>query len=178
MPAEWDETKVIHAMVRVLREHPAEWLTFKRLSLLIAVPSCNADLCAAIAEYRDDLFAVNADKRLKLLQSVIKEIALQGIAKWQIPARPERIDRGSLNSQSSQSDRTATVGCYCNLSESEVLNDLKAGSVPEDALLNQCCWRTICRVRGLHFSSIDPETWREICQHRGYIQQRENPRGF
>ena len=178
MPAEWDEAKLIHAMVRVLREHPAEWLTFKRLSLLISIPDCNADLCAAIAEYRDDLFTINADKRLKLRPLLIEEISLRGISNWRIPARPEPNKRENSNNQTSQSNRRTTLGCYCNLSESEILSDLKAGSVPEEALVNQCCWRTICRVRGLNFNSIDPETWRETCQKRGYIQQRENPRGF
>ncbi len=178
MPAEWDETKLIHAMVRALRERPAEWLTFKRLSLLISIPDCNADLCAAIADYRDDLFTTNADKRLKLRPSVIEEMAHSGVANWRIPARPEPIKRENSKSQASQSDRKTTVGCYCNLPESEILSDLKSGSVPEAALVNQCCWRTICRVRGLNFNSVDPETWRDICQQRGYIQQRENPRGF
>jgi len=116
MPAEWDEARFIHAMVRALRGHAAEWLTFKRVSLLISVPDCDADLCAAMAEYRDDLFTINADKRIKLRPSVIEEMALRGIANWRIAARPEPIKREGSKSQASQSNRRTTVGCYCNLS--------------------------------------------------------------
>jgi hypothetical protein len=178
MPPQLDEDALIRTMVGVLREHPAEWLTFKRLSFLIALPSYDADFWAAIAEYRDDLFVINADKRLKLRPAVIEETALQGMTDWRIPARPVQIERERLTGQTGESNRKSTVGCYCNLPESEILADLKVGSVPDEALVNGCCWRTICRVRGLNFNAVDPETWREICQRRGYVQQRENPRGF
>jgi hypothetical protein len=165
-------------MVLVLRQHPAEWLTFKRLSFLISLPDCNGDFWAAIAEYRTDLFAIGDDRRVKLRPKTIEDISLKGIETWKVPTRPVQIERKSLSNRPVKSTLATNVGCYCNLEESEILGDLRVGSVPDEALVNQCCWRTICRVRGLNFNAVDPEIWREICQRRGYVQQRENPRGF
>jgi hypothetical protein len=48
MPSGLREEVLMRSMIRVLREHPVEWLTFKRLSVLIALPDCNADFWAAI----------------------------------------------------------------------------------------------------------------------------------
>jgi hypothetical protein len=45
-------------------------------------------------------------------------------------------------------------------------------------LTRNCCWREICRVRSTNPNIIDPDTWREICRIRGYLQGRQNPRGF
>lgn len=67
---------------------------------------------------------------------------------------------------------------YCRYSEARLLRYLTTGNVPSEALVNSCCWRRLCQVRGLHFNKIDPETWREICHQRGYVFDRENPRGF
>jgi len=68
--------------------------------------------------------------------------------------------------------------CYCETSEAEILNDIKRDAIPDGALVNSCCWRRICQVRGRHFNKIDPETWSDICRKRGYLFARENPRGF
>ena len=67
---------------------------------------------------------------------------------------------------------------YCRKSEASILGDIKRGGIPSEALVNSCCWRRICQVRGLHFNEIDDETWRDICRQRGYVFARENPRGF
>jgi hypothetical protein len=67
---------------------------------------------------------------------------------------------------------------YCRRSESSILSDIKRGGIPSEALVNSCCWKRICQVRGLHFNEIDDETWRDICRQRGYVFARENPRGF
>jgi len=68
--------------------------------------------------------------------------------------------------------------CYCNTTAAETFNDLQHGTVPEDARVNSCCWRWICKVRGWFFTAIDAEIWREICQKRGYLLARQNPRGY
>jgi hypothetical protein len=68
--------------------------------------------------------------------------------------------------------------CYCDSTEKTIVHDLKRGSIPEEALVNSCCWKEICRIRGRNFSAIDPEKWREICTERGYLLRRQNPRGF
>jgi hypothetical protein len=68
--------------------------------------------------------------------------------------------------------------CYCDRTDAEILQDLQRGRMPEEALLNGCCWIRICEVRGRNFNSIDPEDWIRICTERGYLFARENPRGF
>lgn len=68
--------------------------------------------------------------------------------------------------------------CYCNSGEARILRDLQRGSVPGDALVRPCCWRTICQVRGRNYAAIDAADWNEICRQRGYEFRRQNPRGF
>jgi hypothetical protein len=80
------EERIVRQMVRVLWEHPGEWLSFHRLSRLIGIPGQNADSLAGFAEYRGDLFTIAKDKRLKLLQRVVEEVAQKGIERWKIPA--------------------------------------------------------------------------------------------
>jgi hypothetical protein len=133
----------------------------------------------ALAEYRPDLFAITKDSKLKLRLNIAEDIALQGPAKWQVPPPPpvKRIKEiRSSHGQSAVGESAAA--CYCKLPDQEVLADLKEGSIPDEALVFSCCWKNICRVRGLFFNFVPPETWIEICRKRGYIQQRENPRGF
>ena len=66
--------------------------------------------------------------------------------------------------------------CYCERSESAILRDLLRGRIPEEGLVNTCCWRRVCRVRANN--ELDPEVWIRICTERGYLLQRQNPRGF
>lgn len=68
--------------------------------------------------------------------------------------------------------------CYCLTPESIILKQLQDGSLPEDALVKKCCWRTICKVRGKNLYFTDPEIWSEICHKRGYLLYRQNSRGF
>lgn len=68
--------------------------------------------------------------------------------------------------------------CYCSTNADDTLKDLQNGSIPEDALVNSCCWRWICTVRGRFFPFVNAETWHELCQKRGYLFGRQNPRGF
>lgn len=62
--------------------------------------------------------------------------------------------------------------------EAEILSDLQNGTVPAGALVQSCCWKEICRVRGLNIGRVRPETWVELCGQRGYLMGRQNPRGF
>lgn len=173
-----DEERIIRSMVRTLRNRPAEWLTFVGLSRLVALADCDANVLGAIAEYRSDLFAITKDRKLKLRQNVIEDVARRGIENWSVPARPEPAKHRDLDYRDITARRESGVGCYCKSSYEEILNDIKGGSPPDEALLRSCCWSAICRVRGMYFNMIDPEIWRDICQRRGYIRQRENPRGF
>jgi hypothetical protein len=68
--------------------------------------------------------------------------------------------------------------CYCDTPEAAILRDIQTSSVPEEALVEAHCWRTICRVRGRNFNRVDAATWSEICSERGYLLRRQNPRGF
>jgi len=173
-----DEEHLIRSMVRVLHEHPGEWLTFRKLSRLVAEPSCDADLVGAIADYRDDLFAVSRDRKLKLRPRVTEGIAHRGMENWKVPARPEKEKPQYVGTHGGSTSGITGAKCYCDLSYEEILQGLVEGAIPDEALVYSCCWKTICRVRGLYFNSVDPEIWREICARRGYIQNRENPRGF
>jgi hypothetical protein len=171
-----DDNHIVGRMIAVLHKHPNEWLTFRRLSLLIEIPGCDADIIAAMAEYRPDLFALSDDRRLKLRTGVIENVARLGISNWQVPPRPELARPERFRDATAIEPRRG--GCYCTVQNEEVLRHLIAGSLPDEALVYSCCWRHICRVRGLFFTRVSAETWREICQRRGYLRERENPRGF
>lgn len=69
--------------------------------------------------------------------------------------------------------------CYCSSTdEDNILSDILRGDVPDDALVQGCCWRRICQVRGCNINQIDDSAWKEICRKRGYLTSRANPRGF
>lgn len=172
-----DEDRIIRRMVDILQKHPGEWLTFGRLSWLVAIPECDADIIAAIAEYRHDLFALSDDRRLKLRTGAVEDVARQGISNWRVPPRPEQA-RAAETFRGAASAEPAQGVCYCESADQDVLRDLVEDSVPDKALVYSCCWRTICRVRGLFFNQVPEETWRELCRRRGYLRERENPRGF
>ena len=70
------------------------------------------------------------------------------------------------------------LGCYCEKAENVVLSDIQNGTVPDEALVNKHCWQWICTVRADWLSSVNEETWRELCAKRGYLRARQNPRGF
>lgn len=78
-----------------------------------------------------------------------------------------------------QDERYAVhVTCLCNWGDAEILRHIQGESLPSYALLNNCCWRRVCQVRGRNFSDVDDETWIDICTRRGYLLERQNPRGF
>ena len=76
--------------------------------------------------------------------------------------------------------------CYCDNDDENILSDLKLQRIPADALVRSCCWRRICQVRGRSFSGSDKTPpwdpdgtiWSELCAKRGYLCDRQNPRGF
>ncbi len=68
--------------------------------------------------------------------------------------------------------------CYCNQSDAAILDDLRRGIVSDAAMLCARCWSRICSVRGRNSWAVDAEAWRDICRERGYLFQRQNPRGF
>ncbi|MGH3703465.1 MAG: hypothetical protein ACRDT9_02445 [Agromyces sp.] len=39
-------------------------------------------------------------------------------------------------------------------------------------------WQAICRVRARNMNRVDELAWQRLCARRGYLQQRQNPRGF
>ncbi len=178
MTHEPHQEQLIHSMVLALWRHPSEWLTFKRLSRLCAIANCDADIVGAFAGYRNDLFAISRDEKVKLQTHAVETIATTGIANWRVPEPPKRAERASAGAPAGRNAISTGAGCYCRSSHPEIIKAIRESAVPHDALLNTCCWRTLCRVRGLHPSKVDPETWRELCRRRAYIQLRQNPRGF
>lgn len=169
-----DEELIIKSIVKTLRARPGEWLTFSRLSSLIAIPDCDANIVGAMADYRPDLFAVSRDRRMKLRTEVAEDVARRG----NVPERPEQVPFGIFKRHSDKHGGPTQNVCYCSFTDQEILTDLAGDSIPDEALVFSCCWRNICRIRGLFFNLVPAETWIEICRRRGYIQQRENPRGF
>ena len=65
--------------------------------------------------------------------------------------------------------------CYCDKSESEILDHLKRSLVPDDALLRLCCWRKICKVRGQRFNELDDRTWNQLCDRRVQLNAQQKP---
>jgi len=96
MSPELDDEGLIRSMVRVLRQHPGEWLTFRRISQLVAIPGIEEYAVGSVAEYRDDLFAISHDRKVKLRQSVLEQTAHQDITNWVVPQRLTLDERREL----------------------------------------------------------------------------------
>ncbi len=84
-------------------------------------------------------------------------------------------------------DKGGGSGCYCETPQKQVLADLKHGSIPDEALLRDCCYKWICKVRGTSRFGLpdgspdyekEAEAWSELCRKKGYLRSRQNPRGF
>jgi hypothetical protein len=169
MSEAWDRliTEMIRHMIREFLAHPAELLTFSRLSRLIA---SDPDVLYAIAKLRPDLFMITADDRfVKLFAEAVERIAHVGVESAIAEVRPAvfgHVEKGVHHP------------CGHFSSDQEILDNLTHSSFQPDSLTRNCCWRQICRVRGLNPQAIDQETWREVCMVRGYLQGRQNPRGF
>lgn len=173
-----DEDSLIRSMVFVLRRHPAEWLTFRRLSQLVVIPGRDENILAAIAEYRDDLFAIAHDRKVKLRQSVLEQTGNHDVTNWVVPARRVNDERRELEEKIARAISGEKSGCYCSMSDSEILTDIIGEYVPDEALILGHCWIRICEVRGPDLTSIPPEVWSELCRRRAVIKRRENPHDF
>jgi hypothetical protein len=176
MTLDLNEKRLIHSMVQVLQQHPAEWLSFRRLAGLVNIEGCDADVVAAISEYRSDLFSIAKDRKVKLRPNTVRDVSLIGVQSWAVPEIPERKKPGAFVSATRA--ESGGGGCYCQSAYDLILQDIRNNSVPEEVLVNKCCWKVICRVRGLNFAIVEPEIWEDICRLRGYLLARENPRGF
>jgi hypothetical protein len=169
MSEAWDLliTEMIRHMIREFLAHPAELLTFRKLSYRIA---SDADVLHAIAEQRPDLFIItDNDRFVKLFPKAVERIVDVGV------------DRAIAEVGVARSRPTSAHDhhpCDHFGSENEILTGLLHCSFHPDSLARNCCWREICRVRSASPNVIDAETWREICRIRGYLQRRQNPRGF
>lgn len=68
-----------------------------------------------------------------------------------------------------------TDDCLCNAPRAGILDALLSETLPDSALTNYCCWRTICRVRGFWMCSIDGALWERTCRRRGTLGPEPRP---
>lgn len=178
MSSGFDEDALTRSMVIVLRQHPGEWLTFGRLSRLVAVPGRDENVLASVAAYRDDLFAISQDRKVKLRQGVLEQTAHQDLTNWVVPERRVNDERRELEEKVARAISGEKSGCYCSMSDLRILTDIIGEHVPDEALILAHCWIRICEVRGPDFTSVPPQVWSELCRRRAIIKRRENPRDF
>jgi hypothetical protein len=173
-----DDDALIRRMVIVLRKHPGEWLTFRRLSRLVAIPGMDENVLAAMAEYRDDPFAISHDRKVKLREGILEQTAHQDVTNWLVPARRVNDERRELEEKVAQAISGEKGGCYCSMSDSKILTDIIREYVPDEALILAHCWIRICQVRGPDLTSIPREVWSDLCRRPAVIKRRENPHDF
>jgi hypothetical protein len=170
-----DDDSLIWKMVFVLRQHPNEWLSFRKLSRLVAIPGIDEHAVASTAVYRDDLFAVHQDRRVKLRESIVEQLAHQDLANWKVPKRMVPDERRELRDRVARAIGGAEGTCYCDVPFPTILSEIIGETVPDEALILACCWITICRVRGLYMQLVSPDIWSELCRRRVDVKHRENP---
>jgi hypothetical protein len=173
-----ESERTITAIVFALRTRPSEWISFRRLAALLNMPGIDGDVVGALVDYRPDIFAVSKDRKVKLRMTTVEEISLRGKTEWKLPEVPQKKSPNPISSRGTTAGDHVVVGCYCDLPSDAILEDLKNANIPEEALVNSCCWRRICSVRGSNLWAIPEDIWREICERRGYLYFRQNPRGF
>jgi hypothetical protein len=170
-----DDQALIRSIMIALRQHPGEWLTFRRLSQLVAIPGINKDAVGGVAEYRDDLFAISRDRKVKLRQSVLEQTAHQDVTNWAVPQRNVPDDRRELRNRVARALGGADGTCYCQVPPPTILSEIIGETVPDEALILSCCWITICRVRGPDMHLVSSDVWSELCRRRVDVKHRENP---
>ena len=175
MPPGLDDEALIRSMVRVLRQHPGEWLAFRRLSQLVAILGIDEYVVGGVAEYRDDLFAISHDRKVKLRQSVLEQTAHRDVTNWVVPQRIVLDERRELRNRVARALGAADGTCYCQVSPPTILSEIIGESVPDEALILSCCWITICRVRGPDTHLVSSDVWSELCRRRVDVKHRENP---
>jgi len=170
-----DDEAIIRKMVIVLRQHPGEWLTFRRLSQLVAIPRVDENVIASLAAHRDDLFAISHDRKVKLRQSVFEQTAHQDVTNWVVPKRLVLDERRELRDRVARAIGGTEGTCYCNVPFPTILNEIIGETVPDEALILSCCWITICTVRGPDMHLVSSDVWSELCRRRVDVKHRENP---
>jgi hypothetical protein len=65
-----------------------------------------------------------------------------------------------------------------DMDDEEIVAAINDNSIEAEDLVSRDGWRLICQVRGRNFNEVDEEAWEDLCKRRGYIQSRQNPRGF
>ena len=166
---DWDRltTQMIREMIRQFLKSPGEFLTFNQL--VFRMPGTDKDVLHVVAEQRADLFLLTRDDRsVRLYTDALQRILHKGMDTVIAEPGPAR----SAPTQGYDRDRCS------HFTEEEILADLVRCSLPSEALTRNCCWTQVCRVRALNHTKIDADTWREVCHVRGYLQGRQNPRGF
>lgn len=63
-------------------------------------------------------------------------------------------------------------------SDPEIVRAINSDSVSSEDLLSREGWKRICQARGRYLSAVDGEAWQALCARRGYLQHRQNSRGF
>jgi hypothetical protein len=175
MSEAWERltTEMLRHMIREFLAHPAEFMTFTRLAFLIRAATNEAvssDLLHVIAEQRSDLFIITRnDRGLKLFTDALERIVSMGVDS--VIAEPAPV-------HSEAHPKYEHHRCNHFSGDDEILDALTRCSFGPPVLTRSCCWKEICRVRGMHSNAIDADAWREICSIRGYLQERQNPRGF
>ncbi len=167
---DWDRliSQMLREMIRQFLREPGVFLTFGQLAFRI--PGSDKEVLYLVAESRPDLFAVaRNEKALKLHTEAIQKILLDGVDTT--IAQPEPLLLPTTR------ERLGTARCE-HFDEQELLADLVRCSPPPEALVRNCCWANICRLRARYPAQIDPESWSTICHTRAYILNRQNPRGF
>jgi len=170
-----DDEAIIRKMVSILRNHPGEWLTFRRLSQLVAIPGIDEYVVGGFAEYRDDLFAIRHDRKVKLRQSAHEQIARQDVTNWVVPPHPVPDELRELRNRVARALGRTDGSCYCHVPPPTILGEILGETVPDEALILSCCWITICTVRGPYTHLVSTDVWSELCRRRVDIKHRENP---
>jgi hypothetical protein len=170
-----DEEALIRKMVFVLRRQSNEWLSFRRLSRLVAIPEIDEDAIAAIAGYRDDIFATSHDRKVKLRLTFLQQTAIQDATNFVLPRHPVNDERRELSNKVARALGTPDGACYCHIAPPTILSEIIGETIPDEALILGCCWITICTVRGPFTHLVSSEVWSELCRRRVEVKHRENP---
>ena len=60
-----------------------------------------------------------------------------------------------------------TESCsFCHRSYRDIKRDIDNDNIPDEVLLNRCCWQQICYVRARLGVTVD---WAELCRRRGNL---------
>ena len=63
-------------------------------------------------------------------------------------------------------------------SDAEIVRAINDGNISSDDLASREGWKRICKARGRRLVEVDEAAWQDLCARRGYVQRRQNSRGF